>query len=156
KFQTGKPLVEWVVGEFYWRVQAGDRVNSREYVSPPFMMSLEKLDGEFTWTRLGNLEPGDVQDAFHCEDGDRSRGGPNQPNPAKRNLRAILPLLLLALGALIAVQVFTVVRSRNSEITLGKYYFGQGHPEQQVFGPFTMAAPASLNELRTYTHLNNS
>src|SRR5262249_42534609 len=42
KFQAGTPRVEWVVGEFYWRVATGDTVNTSDYVSPPLMMSLEK------------------------------------------------------------------------------------------------------------------
>jgi predicted RNA-binding Zn-ribbon protein involved in translation (DUF1610 family) len=155
-FQSGKPSVEWVVGEFYWRVTAGDTVTSRDYVAPPFMMSLEKADGESTWTRLEYLEPKEIEAAFHCNVGSRSGVAPNQINPANASLRAILPLLLLALAGLIAIQAETVMMSRDSEITVGKYYFGQGHPEQQVFGPFKLDSPSSLNELRTYTSLDNS
>jgi hypothetical protein len=156
KFQAGTPRVEWVVGEFYWRVAAGDTVNTSDYVGPPLMLSLEKSAGENTWTLLEYIEPTEIKAAFNCEVGGRSGIAPNQPNPAGRILRAIVPLLLLTLGALAAVQVHTAMNARNNKITVGKYYFGQGHPAQQVFGPFKLAARSSLNELRVYVALDNS
>jgi hypothetical protein len=156
KFQAGTPKVEWVVGEFYWRVAAGDTVNTSDYVAPPRMMSLEKSQGENTWTLLEYIEPEEIHEAFNRDVGNRSGIAPNQPNPSKNILRAIMPMLLLTLAALVVAQVFTVMNARDSKVLQGKYYFGQGHPQQQVFGPFKLASRTSLNELRVYVSLNNS
>lgn len=156
EFQSGLNKVEWVVGEFYWRVAAGNTANTVDYVAPPFMLSLEKTPDERTWTLLEYIEPEEIKAAFSRPVARRSSIAPNQPNPSKRNLRAIWPVLLAALGALLLVQMITVARARNGEIALGTYYFGQGHPEQQVFGPFRLEALQSLNELRANVGLNNS
>lgn len=156
KFQAGTPRVEWVVGEFYWRVAAGDTANTSDYVSPPLMLSLEKAQGEFTWTRLEYVEPEEIKAAFNCEVGHRSGISPNQPNPSQRILTAIRPMLLLTLAVLIALQAFTAYHARDKVITLGKYYFDRDHAAQQVFGPFKLESRNSLNEVRVHISLANS
>jgi hypothetical protein len=156
EFQSGLNKVEWVVGEFYWRVGAGNTANTIDYVAPPLMLSLEKAKGEFTWTLLEYIEPEEITTAFKRAVGNRTGIAPNQPNRSMRALRAIMPILLTALGALLLVQIITAVSARNNEISLGTYSFAQGHAEQQVFGPFTLDAPLSLNELRANVYLNNS
>jgi len=156
KFQSGKPVVDWAVGEFYWRVTAGDRVNSSDYIAPPFMLSLEKADDEYTWTQLEYLEPDEVEAAFHVHSPARDNVAPNQPNPASRAMSRVVQIALTALVLAIGVQVFTAVRARSSTISLGNYSFEKGVAPEQVYGPFTFDAPFSLNELTASAGLNNS
>lgn len=49
-FQTGLAEVGAVLGEFYWRVEAGDQTNTRDYVAPPRLLSCELTDKEVNWT----------------------------------------------------------------------------------------------------------
>ncbi|MGI4946713.1 MAG: DUF4178 domain-containing protein [Janthinobacterium lividum] len=55
---------DYVLGEFYWRVRAGDTVDVREFVHPPFVLSEERSTEEVTWSRGRYLEPRLVQAAF--------------------------------------------------------------------------------------------
>lgn len=41
-FDRGKAYVRTVVGEFYWKVNAGDSAQTEDYIAPPFMLSFEK------------------------------------------------------------------------------------------------------------------
>ncbi|WP_374524100.1 DUF4178 domain-containing protein [Sphingopyxis sp.] len=53
-----------VVGEFYWRVQAGDLVTASTYSSGNDMLSAEWTDGEINWTQLVSLSAGNIHAAF--------------------------------------------------------------------------------------------
>jgi hypothetical protein len=45
-FQQGKATVRAVLGEFYWKVEVGEVVRSRDFVAPPAMLSFETSDNE--------------------------------------------------------------------------------------------------------------
>jgi hypothetical protein len=155
KFQAGSPTVSWVLGEFYWRVAVGDQVLSRDYVSPPYMLSLEKTKGEHTWTLLEYIDRADIEKAFGKDTDRPSTVSPNQPNPHSQRLRAILPVLLVALLVAVLIQAVTVARSKASPMPIGTYSIDGRKPEQQVYGPLTFTAPISLNEFTAYAALDN-
>ncbi len=37
-------VVETVMGEFYWKVEAGEKVRGVDYVSPPYMLVERSID----------------------------------------------------------------------------------------------------------------
>lgn len=54
-----------VVGEFYWRVRAGEQVQGCTYSDDDDgMLSLERSDGEVNWTLLESISDADVRAAF--------------------------------------------------------------------------------------------
>ena len=55
-FQDTAAKVEYVKGEFYWRVSVGDKVRAADFVAPPFMLSQEMTDKEVNWS-LGTYLP---------------------------------------------------------------------------------------------------
>lgn len=67
-FQKAAAKVAFVVGEFYWKVEAGELVQSRDYVNAPAMLSREDTvndgEGEVNVSYATYLEPGDVQQMF--------------------------------------------------------------------------------------------
>jgi hypothetical protein len=49
-FQDAPAVVEYVKGEFYWRVEQGETVRAVDYVSPPLMLSQEISENEINWS----------------------------------------------------------------------------------------------------------
>lgn len=155
KFQQGRPVVDWVIGEFYWRVAVGDRVSSSDYISPPFMLSRESSADENIWTQLEYIEPVEIQVAFGASKPIQSGVAPNQPNPVAGSTAQIKRVAIAALALAVLIQAFTVSYSRSRDVPVGRYSFFDPKPEQ-VFGPFTFDAPFSLNELMASAPLRNS
>ncbi|HEY2249883.1 MAG TPA: DUF4178 domain-containing protein [Planctomycetaceae bacterium] len=62
-FQSGEASVRYVLGEFYWKVAVGERVNATDFIAPPEMLSIE--------TSLAGppLEGEAVEDAAHAASG---------------------------------------------------------------------------------------
>ncbi len=83
RFQGATLRVDSVLGEFYWRVQAGERVESIDFIAPPAMLSREASPTEETWSLSTYLTPRDVERAFGARLGLPSPigVGPNQPYP---------------------------------------------------------------------------
>src|SRR4051794_9094224 len=51
-FANGQAQVDYVLGEFYWRVAVGEEVRSDDYVRPGWMLSREANGEEISWTLL--------------------------------------------------------------------------------------------------------
>lgn len=113
-FQDAPAFVEHVTGEFYWRVEVGERVQATDYVKAPLMLSREVSSeflrtskastnaavSELNWS-LGTYIPvKDVEKAFNVQDLPApSNIAPNQPFPHKwiyKYWLLFLPILLFA------------------------------------------------------------
>ncbi len=83
RFQVATLRVDRVLGEFYWRVEAGERVESTDFIAPPAMLSREASRTEETWSLSTYLTPRAVERAFGTRLGLPSPigVGPNQPYP---------------------------------------------------------------------------
>src|ERR1700752_1654278 len=117
-FQDAQCRVEVVLGEFYWKVEAGEQVRGVDYVAPPYMLSKEvstlyitddagkkkRTTGEINWS-LGTYVPAQqVEKAFGVSGLPRpSNIAPNQPYKHwwvyKYWLAFIVVLLLAGAGA---------------------------------------------------------
>jgi hypothetical protein len=94
-FQDAQARVEAVVGEFYWKVEAGEKVRGLDYVAPPYMLSKEvstvyvtdpntsktkRATGEINWSFGTYMPVADVEKAFSVTGLPRPSGvAPNQP-----------------------------------------------------------------------------
>jgi len=104
-FADARSQVDYVLGEFYWRVQVGEEVATDDYVRPGWMLSREANDKEVSWTLSELLAPKEIKQAFGVEPPRNPWPPlPHQPSPYGPWLRraakvagaAALFLLLLA------------------------------------------------------------
>ena len=82
-FQHYLAEVQHVLGEFYWKVQAGDIVEVDDYIAPPQLLSREKTSNEVSWSLGDYVTPAEVQEAFKLKTALAAPTGvaPNQPSP---------------------------------------------------------------------------
>lgn len=79
-FQDAEANVDYVTGEFYWRVEQHEKVRAADFVAAPKMLSREATAGEINWS-LGTYLPNEeVEKIFGVSDLPRPWGvAPNQP-----------------------------------------------------------------------------
>jgi hypothetical protein len=96
-FQDAPAVVQYVKGEFYWRVEQGETVRAVDYVSPPRMLSQEASANEVNWSLGTYMTNEQVEKAFGISSLPRPWGiGPNQPFTGRFYYTwALIPLVLL-------------------------------------------------------------
>ncbi len=79
-FQDANAVVEYVKGEFYWRVEQGETVRATDYVRAPEMLSCEATANEINWS-LGTYKTVDeIEKTFGVSNLPKpSNVAPNQP-----------------------------------------------------------------------------
>lgn len=114
--------VQHVLGEFYWKVKAGDSAEVDDYVRPPLMLSREKTANEVTWSVSEYLTPEQVRLAFNVKTplAEPNDIAPNQPSPYDRTNPALwkhfglFALAALALQLYFALTTATVMKDTLS------------------------------------------
>ncbi len=82
-FQTGLATVRHVLGEFYWKVEVGEEVQTRDLIHPPEALSIETAHGEQNISLGIYVRPAEIEKAFGVTDLRRSWSiGMDQPGPA--------------------------------------------------------------------------
>jgi hypothetical protein len=100
-----------VVGEFYWRVEVGEAVDTVDYIAPPFGISKELTPAgarevSYSYARYMPLE--EVAQAFNVRDLTRpTTVGPMQPFPGASlgGMWAKMLLLLLVVAIVLAIRL---------------------------------------------------
>lgn len=112
-FQDAPAKVTYVLGEFYWRVEVGERVMTADYVAPPYGISKEVTTGdarEVTYSHARYMTPREVERAFHVDDLPRPTTiGPMQPQAASGMGKAWAVMVAL----LILTAIFVAFRQPN-------------------------------------------
>ncbi|MCC7496906.1 MAG: DUF4178 domain-containing protein [Bryobacterales bacterium] len=159
-FQTYSARVDFVLGEFPWRVRVGDRAALRDYVDPPRMLSSEETAGEIAWS-LGEYIPGSVVwKNFNLPGHAPPPSGiyANQPSPYKGRpgelWRLCLWFLILVFVLSIGFSIF------DSKATAYTGHFGYS-PRQKgeaafVTPSFDLKGRTSSVEITTDTDLDNN
>jgi hypothetical protein len=109
-FQDATARVTYVLGEFYWKVEVGESVDTADYVAPPFGISKEVTRTnarELNYSQARYMSPKEVRTAFGLEKKlPKPQGiGPMQPFPGPRLGKPFLILLALLLVTAIAVAI---------------------------------------------------
>ena len=104
-FQDAAATVEYVKGEFYWRVEQGETVRATDYVAAPLMLSQESSANEINWSLGRYLTNAEVEEAFGITDLAKPWDvAPNQPFTGGFYYTwGLLPLAGLFLVALLMV-----------------------------------------------------
>ncbi|MDQ3634767.1 MAG: DUF4178 domain-containing protein [Acidobacteriota bacterium] len=104
-FQDAPAKVEYVKGEFYWRVNQGESVQAADFVAPPFMLSQEKNDKEINWSLGTYLKKEDIERAFGVKNLPKPFNvAPNQPFEGG----GLIKYGFLLLGILLLVGIFMI------------------------------------------------
>jgi predicted RNA-binding Zn-ribbon protein involved in translation (DUF1610 family) len=82
-FQRGDARVDHVQGEVYWAVTVKDEVRSDDYVSPPYMLTVEEDGKERNVTRSEYVPHLEVATAFRVALEEPVGVAPTQPNPSE-------------------------------------------------------------------------
>ena len=108
-FQTAVSQVDYVVGEFYWRVQVGESNEVSDYINPPLLVSAEKTEKELVWSVSEYTEPEDIAQAFKLKKPLPSKQGvfANQPAPVVQG-RYWAAFMLLTVAALVVHLAFSI------------------------------------------------
>ncbi|MDT7808514.1 MAG: hypothetical protein QOJ70_2327 [Acidobacteriota bacterium] len=115
-FQDATARVEYVEGEFYWKVEAGEQARATDYVSPPLMLSKEVPIAsrgkrgaisaeEINWS-LGTYTPvKEIERKFKVDLASPHTVAPNQPWPHKKiyGYWALLLVVAIVVGFLTLV-----------------------------------------------------
>lgn len=104
-FQDAQAVVEYVKGEFYWRVEQGEVVRAIDYVAAPHMLSLEASADEMNWSLGTYMTNDEIEKIFGITGLPRPWGvAPNQPFTGQFYYTwGALPLLLLFVVAIIMI-----------------------------------------------------
>jgi hypothetical protein len=159
-FQHSAAETIFVLGEFPWRVRAGEDVVVDDYTSPPYVLSAERTGNEVTWS-LGVYTPGqDIWKTFGLKDKPPPAIGPylNQPNPhggkAGEGWR-LFGFFMLALVALAAI--FSMTSQRKQVLDETHHLYPDQKGEQSFVTPvFDLTGHESNVEVKTKTDLSDS
>jgi hypothetical protein len=124
-FQTADASVSYVLGEFFWRVQVGEKARVDDYVSPPYILSRESTSTEVIWSLGQYLEPKVVAHAF-------LRGGSLatpigvyscQPRPFGAVAPKVYGLFGRFVIAALVLQLLVLFFSRNKLVYQGSFVY---------------------------------
>ena len=120
-FQDTQATVEYVKGEFYWRVEQGETVRALDYVSAPMMLSQEISQSEINWSAGTYLPKGTVEKALGLTGFPKPWAvGPNEPFTGQFYYTwGALPLFLLLVVSVFMIPLTGLTRTAlNQEIVL--------------------------------------
>ncbi len=116
-FQDAPARVEYVKGEFYWRVNVGETVRAADFVAPPFMLTQEMNNNEVNWSLGTYLKKEEVEKAFDVKNLPKPWNvAPNQPFEGT----GLIKYGLLLLGAFIIVSIFLIPLTGLSKTALNQ------------------------------------
>lgn len=106
-FQDAPAVVQYVKGEFYWRVEQGETVRAIDYISAPLMLSQESTNNEINWSVGVYMTNAEIEKAFGVSDLPKPWSvAPNQPFTGRFYYTwGLVPVLLLLVVAVFMVPV---------------------------------------------------
>lgn len=121
-FQDTPARVEYVQGEFYWRVEQGETVRAADFVAPPFMLSQEMNQNEVNWSLGTYIKKEEVEKAFGVKNLPKPWNvAPNQPYEGGGLIKyglALLAILFIVAVFMIPLSGFESTPLPTQDLTL--------------------------------------
>jgi hypothetical protein len=120
-FQDANAIVEYVQGEFYWRVEQGETVRATDYVKAPLMLSMESTANEVNWSAGAYMPNAEIEKAFGVTDLPKPWSvAPNQPFTGSFYYTwGLLPLIGLLIVAAVMIPLTGLTNTiLSQQITL--------------------------------------
>jgi predicted RNA-binding Zn-ribbon protein involved in translation (DUF1610 family) len=157
-YQTAVANVDHVIGEFYWAVAKGDKVEAADYVSPPYVLSMEREiqravapseGSEITWSLGTYMEPEEIWKAFRLPGRPLAKHGvgANQPSPYSGKAGALMGRAFL----FAAILFFLFV---GISIVGGRVVHSQRIATPTTVAPATPEAAAFVGPIEVADHSN--
>lgn len=144
-YEDSTARVDYVLGEFYWRVAVGEEVVSADWARAGAMLSREKNAHEVSWTRSVLLAHKEMADAFGVRRGATWPPMPHEPSPNAAWLGAgfkifagvfaLLLLLMLLFGGTswTAAGRFPIATNGTERtVTLGPIHFARLYQRVEI------------------------
>ena len=134
-FQSATAETTYVVGEFPWRVQVGEKVTASDYVSPPYMLSSEGTLNEITWSHGEYVTGAGIWQRFGLKTPPPAVVGvyANQPSPYTGGVRTAWTTFALLAGVLLASLIFFSVFMGNQTVFDQRYSFDASSKAEASF-----------------------
>jgi len=164
-FQTAEARVVYVIGEFYWKIQFGEKCQVSDYISPPLVLSREKTEQEMVWVLGEYIDPETIWKAFNLTTDIPSRLGvaPNQPSPYAAKSAAIWKLFGYFCLAAVVLHFLILLICQNKIVYENNFVFRQTDREKALVTEFfdlpgrpsnvVIKSTANVNNNWIYLHL---
>lgn len=161
-YQTVFATTDYVAGECYWQVSAGEQAKASEYVEPPQSINIDEVEGEVTFTH-GVLIAGDeVKQGFKITTPMPVPQGiaPAQVNPHRAKLSSQFTWAGIWSAIFIALLVVFSMRGDTHQFSRTVFTVPpdvkSGTPESQQFSePFTITNKVPLEVTLEANYLAN-
>lgn len=150
----------FVLGEFPWRVMAGDQVLSDDFIHPPFVLSSETTNDEVTWSKGEYTAGADIWKAFALPGSAPPPRGIylNQPSPHEGKTGGVWGMFALMEILLLVIAIGFAIASRNETVFDEHYRYSttdRGEPSF-VTKVFEITGRTANAELTIKTNLINN
>jgi Domain of unknown function (DUF4178) len=140
EYDPTEAVTDYVLGEFYWRVKAGDRVQASEFVHNHRRLSLEQDSSESNWTESRPLSANAIALAFGLADQAVPYLSPSSGD--SDSLLDFYKMAVMAIGAFLVFFLLSVTLSGNGPPIKQSFNLTPG-AEAQTFkiGEITIGRP---------------
>lgn len=138
-FNRGEAIVDYVIGEFYWRVKVGERVRMYDFIAPPYMISKEEGSGEINWSQSIYLEKERVAAIFNMDEADlpiQSGVAANQPSALKKQLKEVFKLAFYTVSFCFLLHVLFFFFRGNETLLDYKYFPAKKYNRSTMSGKY--------------------
>ncbi|MBO9713726.1 DUF4178 domain-containing protein [Sphingomonas sp.] len=136
-FADSSASVDSVVGEFYWQVRVGERVEGADWVRPGWMLSRESNGNEVSWTLLELLDARVMKAAFGV-DAPRNPWPP-PPHASSPHGPWVRQGVLIGIAVALLLMLVTVFLSGSTQLAQGALPIAaDGHDQTATIGPIVL------------------
>jgi hypothetical protein len=136
-FLRGDAIVNYVKGEFYWRVRKGEQTVVADYIAPPRILSVEKNDEEISISLGEYIEPEEIASAFAIKEQMPEKIGvaSNQPARNQNQFGNILFIAAAAFALVCGVQYATASMADNADVYTSQFVVRPEQKDQTITTP---------------------